>query len=192
MNEEHRRFAIDDFLDEVKAHRDDRGYLARLKRGLAEGTEDQAWGILAVQHFDFSDAVKRKVWATVGGLAATLLAAGLFKTEGQENMGTVVRHITNADGKADESRVKSYETKLRRLLNCTSTVELCDLVIGVVRQASAKSIAVNCRQLYFDLNGWDDQEKREKSRVRWTQDFYRVEKEQDGQKPESKGKEDAE
>lgn len=192
MNEEPKRFAIDDFLDEVKAHRDDRGYLARLKRGLAEGTEDQSWGILAVQHFDFSNAVKRKVWATVGSLAATLMDAGLFKTEGWENMGMVMRHIMNADGKADESRVRTYETKLRRLLNCTSTVELCDLVIGVVRQAAAKGVTVNCRQLYFDLNGWDDQEKREKSRVRWAQDFYRVEREQDGQMSGFKGKGDAE
>ena len=192
MNEEPKRFAIDDFLNEVKAHRDDRSYLARLKRGLAEGTEDQAWGILAVQHFDFSDAVKRKVWATIGGLAVTLVDAGLLKTEGWENMGTVMRHIMNVDGKADESRVKTYETKLRRLLNCTSTVELCDLVIGVVRFAEAKNIAVNCRQLYFDLNGWDDPEKREKSRVRWTQDFYRVEQERDGQTSETNVKEAAE
>ena len=192
MNEEHKRFAIDDFLDEVKAHRDDRGYLARLKRGLADSTEDQAWGILAVQYFNFSDALKRKVWATVGGLAATLMDAGLLKTEGWENMGTVMRHIMNADGKADESRVKTYETKLRRLLNCTSTVELCELVVGVVRMAESMGVAVNCRQLYFDLNGWDDPEKREKSRVRWAQDFYRVEQEQDGLTSESNGKGDVE
>ena len=192
MNEEPKRFAIDDFLDEVKAHRDDRGYLARLKRGLAETTEDQAWVTLAVQRFDFSNTVKRKVWATIGGLAATLMDAGLLKTDGWENIGTVMRHIMNADGKADESRVKTYETKLRRLLNCTSTVELCELVVGVVRQAEAKGIAVNCRQLYFDLNGWDDSEKREKSRVHWAQDFYRVEQEQDGQVPASNGKEVAE
>lgn len=192
MTEEPKRFAIDDFLDEVKAHHDDRGYLARLKRGLAEGTEDQAWGILAVQHFNFSDVVKRKVWTTIGGLAATLMDAGLLKTEGWENMGTVMRRIIHADGKADESRVKTYETKLRRLLNCTSTIELCDLVIGIVRLAEAKGVAVNCRQLYFDLNSWDDPKKRENSRVHWAQDFYRVEQEQDGQMSESNGKGSAE
>lgn len=192
MNEEPKRFAIDDFLNEVKAHRDDRGYLARLKRGLAEGTEDQAWGILAVQHFDFSDAVKRKVWATVGGLAATLEDAGLLKVEGWENMGMVMRRIMNVEGNVDESRMKAYEAKLRRLLNCTSTIELCDLVVGIVRLAESKRVEVNCRQLYFDLNGWDDQEKREKSRVHWAQDFYRVEQEQDGQTSESNGKGNAE
>lgn len=191
MTEELKRFAIDDFLDEVKVHCDDRGYLARLKRGLADGTEDQAWSTLAVQHFDFSNAVKRKVWATVGGLSATLMDAGLLKTEGWENMGTVMRHIMNADGKADESRIRTYEAKLRRLLNGSSTVELCDLVVGIVRLAEAKGVAVNCRQLYFDLNGWDDLEKREKIRVRWAQDFYRVEQEKDKQMPVSNGKGDA-
>ena len=183
---------IDDFLDEVKAHRDDRGFLARLKRGLAEGTEDQAWGILAVQHFDFSNAAKRRVWSVIGGLAANLVDAGLLKTEGRENMGTVMRLVMHADGKADESRMKTYETKLRRLLNCDSTVELCDLVIGVVRLAEAKGVAVNCRQLYFDLNGWDEPVKREKYRVSWAQNFYRVEQEQDGQISESDGKGNAE
>lgn len=199
MTEEPKRFAIDDFLDEVKAHRDDRGFLARLKRGLAEGTEDQAWGILAVQHFDFSNAAKRRVWSVIGGLAANLVDAGLLKTEGRENMGTVMRLVMHADGKADESRMKkdesrmkTYETKLRRLLNCDSTVELCDLVIGVVRLAEAKGVAVNCRQLYFDLNRWDDPEKREDIRIHWAQDFYRVEQEQDGQISESDGKGNAE
>ena len=178
MTEEPKRFAIDDFLDEVKAHRDDRGYLARLKRGLAESTEDQSWCVLAVQRFDFSNAVKRRVWASIGGLAASLVDAGLLKAEGWENMGSVMRQIMSADGEVDESRMKTYETKLRRLLNCTCTVELCELVIGVVRQAEAKGVSVNCRQLYFDLNGWDDPEKREKSRVRWAQSFYHVEQDQ--------------
>lgn len=182
MTEEPKRFAIDDFLDEVKKHHDDRGYLARLKRGLAEGTEDQSWGVLAAQHFDFSNTVKRRVWASIGGLAAALVDSGLLKTEGRENMGAVMRQIMNADGKADENRMRTYETKLRRLLNCTSTVELCGLVVCVVRQAEAKGVAVNCRQLYFDLNGWDDSEKREKSRVRWAQSFYRDEQDQDGSK----------
>ena len=187
MTEEPKRFAIDDLLDEVKAHHDDRGYLARLKRGLADGTEDQAWGILATQKFDFSNAVKRKVWATVGGLSAVLVDAGLLRTEGRENLGAVMRHLMNVDGKADESRRRTYEAKLRRLLNCTDAVELCDMVVGVVRQAEAKGVAVNCRQLYFDLNGWDDPDKREKSRVRWAQAFYRG----DGQELSPDGKERA-
>lgn len=170
------RYPIDDFLDEVKSHREDRGYLARLKHGLAEGTEDQAWGILAMQGFDFSNAAKRKVWATVGGLAAILVDDGLLKTDGWDNMGVVMRRIMNSVKSVDESRRKTYEMKLRRLLNCTSAVELCELVAEAVRQAAAKGISVNCRQLYFDLNGWDDIEKREKSRVHWAQDFYRNER----------------
>lgn len=176
---EEKRYAIDDFLDAIRSERDDRGYLARLRRGLSENTEDQAWGILAAQRFDFTDGVKRKIWATVGGLAATLLPDGLMATEGFATLGAVLKCLMHADGKPDESRRLSYEGKLRRLLNCSSATELCDLVVAIVRMADAKGVTVNCRQLYFDLNGWDDCEKREKTRVQWTKDFYRFEKEND-------------
>lgn len=176
MAEESKRYTIDDFLDEVKEHRDDRGYLAHLKRGLATGTEDQAWSILAAQRFDFTDAVKRKIWAVVGGLSASLVNDGLLRTEGWDGMGTVLRHIMNAEGRPDENRTKNYETRLRRLLNCTDSAELCKMIVGVVQLAQSKVVPVNCRQLYFDLNGWDDPKKREAIRVRWASDFYRTEK----------------
>lgn len=167
------RYPIDDFLEEIRARREDRGFLSRLRRGLVPATEDRAWGILAVQGFNFSDPVKRKVWQTVGAVAAQMVADNALVVEGWTNLGSVLRALAWVNGKPSESTARTYDTKLRRLLNCSSTEELCDLAVGVCRMAAAKGVPVNCRQLYFDLNGWNDPDRREKTRVNWAIQYHR-------------------
>ena len=176
-----KRYPIDDFLDEIRSHREDRGYLSRLRRGLPSTTEDQAWGILVAQGFNFLDPVKRRIWLTIGAVAAMLEPDNLVRTDKGENLGAVLHGLAWEKGKKPRENVsRTYETKLRRLLNCSSTEELCDLAVGVCRMAAAKGIPVNCRQLYFDLNGWDDPDRREKTRVNWTIQYHRPQEGREG------------
>ena len=186
MSEE-KHYPIDGLLSEIMsaAGREDRGFLAELRSGLTENQQERAWPILARQGFNFTDQVERKIWLTVGGLAALLAPSKLIASE-WASLGAVMRKIKEGNPDKSESGLKTYEAKFRRLLNCADGEELCEVVVGIVRAAERKGVKVNCRQLYWDLHGWSDEEKREKIRVRWTQDFYGVFEKSEGAKTDAK------
>ena len=176
MNEQ-TDYPIDFFLKKVKqaAEKDDRGYLAELRRGLSETTQDQAWEHLIPYCTDFdTNAAHRAVWCTVGGLAALLVPDGLVSSERWNNLGTTMRTIAKG-GEGDEAKaLKSFEPKFRRLLSCGDVVSLCELVVGIGRTADVKDVPVNLRALFWDLWDWDDPDKREDIRLKWAKQYYRV------------------
>jgi len=174
MSEERKQYAIDALLAEIFARSEDRGFLAELRRGLNPSTEEQSWPHIAkYASLVFDDESRRRVCAVVGALAATLVPDGLC-TDGYASIGVVMRKIKEGEPSLGESGIKSYETKFRRLLNSPTTLDLCDLVSEVGRNAARKRVVVNCRSLFWDLWKWDDAEAREKIRVRWARDFYGV------------------
>ena len=170
-------YPIDRFLKKVAqaVARDDRGYLAELRRGLGETTQDQAWEHLISYCSDFdTDAAHRAVWCAVGGLAALLVPDGLVSNEPWNNLGTTMRAIAKG-GEGDEAKaLKSFEPKFRRLLSCGNTVSLCELVVGIGRTAAVKGVPVNLQALFWDLWNWDDPDKRERIRLKWAKQYYRV------------------
>ena len=125
--DEKKDYPIDRFLRDVAqaVARDDRGYLAELRRGLGGTTQDQAWEHLIPYCSDFdTDAAHRAVWCAVGGLAALLAPDGLVSNEPWNNLGTTMRTIAKG-GEGDEAKaLKSFEPKFRRLLSCGDTVSL--------------------------------------------------------------------
>lgn len=176
-----KNYPIDGLLAEIAsaAARDDRGFLAELRSGLNENVQEKAWPIIARQRFRFTDAVERKIWLTVGGLAA-LLAPAKLNVTGWASLGAVMRRIKEGDSNKSDSGLQSYEAKFRRVLNCPDSDELCDVVIGIVRTAERKSVGVDCRQLFWDLRNWNDEARREEIRLRWTRDFYGAFERQEG------------
>ena len=166
-------YSIDEFLDEIKdrARKDDRGYLAKLRRGLSPATEAQAWPIIARQKFDFTNQVKRRVWTMVGAWAALLISDGCY-TDSYTSLGSVLRKLLGEH--PSDGQQRSYDAKLRRLMDSSDIGELCDLVSEIVRMASQKRVEVNCRMLFWEIYNWDNIEKREGVRIRWTRDFYSI------------------
>ena len=164
---------IEDFLKNIRqiVARDDRGHLAKLRRGLSDTTQEQAWPLVVPWCSRFEDETNRKVWCTVGGAAALLFASNLG-TEQYQSLGSVMQEI--ATGTDQQNGIKSYEAKFRRILNSPDTIDLCDLAVGIIYTAEKKSININCKTLFWDLLEWDDPDKREKIRVRWARDFYRI------------------
>jgi len=166
---------IDAFLERIlsAATRDDRGYLATLRRGLSDTTQEQAWPLVIPWCARFEDVANRKIWCTIGGVAALLFPAKLG-IETYASLGSVMRKL--ATGTAVQDGILSYEAKFRRILNSPDAVDLCNLVVGIVRTAERKGIPINCKSLFWDLLSWIDHNKREDVRVRWAQDFYRASK----------------
>ena len=176
MNEQ-KDYPLDRFLREVTqaVAKDNRGYLAELRRGLSETTQEQAWEHLIPYCADFdADAAHRAVWCAVGGLAALLIPDGLVSTEPWSNLGTTMRTIAKGSEGDEAKTLKSFEPKFRRILSCGDAVSLCELVIGIGRAAAVKGIPINLRNLFWDLWNWDDLEKREAIRLKWAKQYYHV------------------
>ena len=176
MNEQ-TDYPIDRFLKKVAqaVAKDDRGYLAELRRGLSETTQDLAWEHLIPYCSDFdTDAAHRAIWSAIGGIAALLVLDGLTSTESWNNLGTTMRTIAKGDEGDVTKALKSFEPKFRRLLSCGDTISLCELVIGIGRTASVKGVSVNLRALFWDLWNWNDPDKREAIRLKWAKQYFRV------------------
>lgn len=171
-------YPIDRFLWEVAeaVRKNDRGKLAELRHGLSKTTQYQAWKHLIPYCGDFdSDAAHRAVWCAVGGLAAVLLPDGLSENKLWSNLGTTMHDLAKGGDLDDETKaLKSYEPKFRRMLSCTDTVSLCEMVVGIVRAAEVKRVPVNLRNLFWDLWNWDNPDKREETRLRWAKQYFQI------------------
>lgn len=174
--------AIEGFLTKIReaADRDDRGYLATLRRGLSDTTQQQAWSLIVPWCNNFEDETERKIWCTVGGLAA-LLSRSNLDCRTKASLASAMRQIDEKRKKSKEDSNKEEqdgrkpsERKFRRILDSSDAIDLCNLVVPVVRMAEREGIPLNCLDLFWDLIRWNDQIKRDKIRVRWTRDFYRV------------------
>ncbi len=176
MEEKH-DYPIDRFLREVAqaAAKDNRGYLAELRRGLSITTQDRAWEHLIPFCTDFdTDSAHRSTWCAVGGLAALLVPLGLVTTERRNNLGTTMRDIAKGSDNDETKSMKSFEPKFRRLLSCGDTVSLCELIIGIGRTAAVKEVPMNLRELFWNLWNWEDPGKREEIRLKWAKQYYRI------------------
>lgn len=172
---EDKKLPIDNLLGEIFARREERGFLARLRRGLNEDTEDQAWPSIVRRCRNFSDAIERKIWLTVAGLAAIMIPAEL-NVPWNCSIGTLLGRQyleeKKRSGKKEDDGKSPYEIMLRKLLNSHDSSELCESVVGVVRSAERKGLQLNCRGLFLDLMDWNDEVKRDRVRLQWTRDFY--------------------
>ena len=178
--DETKEYPIDRFLAFAReaARRDDRGTLAELRRGLSPSTQEQAWQHVVPYCSRFEDETSRTVWCTIGGLAALLMPRGLEAPadDTYRNLGTTMRELAKGTGEGDIGKaLKTFEPKFRRLLSCGDTVSLCEQVVGIGRTAEVKGVRLNLRGLFFDLAGWSDSDKREKTRLRWAKAYFRAE-----------------
>ncbi|MBW1988647.1 MAG: type I-E CRISPR-associated protein Cse2/CasB [Deltaproteobacteria bacterium] len=137
------------FLEHLESLRDkgDRGALAQLRRGLANGPEQDP-------------GVFRHVFPFVAGRPrdedVCLLLASLFALHpepgGQGNMGDVFRRIR---GVTDSD---SVEGRFMALLNCRGE-DLSLHLRHAVSLAKANDVPVNWKQLLTDLRLWDHERR---------------------------------
>ena len=172
-----KEYPIDRFLQQVSqaAAKDDRGYLACLRRGLSKGQEMRSWEYLIPYCERFEDPALRAVWCTIGGLAAILFKEHLVTDERWNNLGTTMRALATESGESEENKaLKSFEPKFRRLLECDDTISLCEIVVRIGRAAAVKGVKVNLRGLFWDLWNWSEERKRDKIRLEWAKQYFRV------------------
>lgn len=173
-----KEYPIDRFLQWVieLVRKDDRGTLAELRRGLSETTQNRAWEHLIPYSADFAEnADHRIIWCAIGGLAAILIPNELLSSEPWNNIGTTMRTLAKGGGENDETKaLKTFEPKFRRVLSCDDTHSLCEMIVGIGRTAAVKSVSMNLKSLFWDMWNWNDQDKRERIRLQWAKQYFKV------------------
>lgn len=151
---------IERFIDYLTTQVEDRGVMADLRHGLSRATEYRAWPHIA-PWCKFDDDRERRIWLTT--------AAGFAihqRTANFGNMGTVLRSLATGDGRGEKG-LETFDARFRRLLACSSAVEVCDHLAGVLRAAERKSVSINFTQLFTDLKYWGDRVK-----VQWAAKYW--------------------
>jgi len=139
-----------------------RGPLALLRRGLSEGTQQDAWPVLGRLFGEL--AVGHPVFETIAGCFALY---PFEKAPAIGNFGETTRRTMPDEKMRDE---KEPHTRFRRLLACDDQEAICQHVPHVVRLAkSSKDAPVNYRQLFLDLWWWNDRTK-----VEWAKAYWQV------------------
>jgi hypothetical protein len=140
-----------------------RGPLARLRRGLNEATRQDAWPVLGRLFGEL--AVDHPVFETVGGCFA------LYPFESAPAVGNFGKTMRGAMGDKMKEE-KEPHTRFRRLMACDSRDEICQHIRYAVRFAKSQNASVNYRQLFLDLwswPGWNDRTK-----VDWAKAYWNV------------------
>ena len=140
----------------------DRGALARLRRGLSATTRQDAWTVLG-PHFG-PIAVGHPVYETVAGCFALHPAA---QPPAIGNLGETMREALG-----DKIREgKEPHARFRCLLACSSRDEICQHVRHAVRLAKSRTVPVpvNYRRLFEDLWWWN-----ERTKIEWAKAYWQV------------------
>lgn len=140
-----------------------RGPLARLRRGLSEATRDEAWPVLGRLFGEL--AVGHPVFETVAGCFA------LYPIEAAPNIGNFGETMRQTMPDEKMQSEKEPHTRFRRLLACDSRDDICQRVRHAVRLANSKDAPVNYRQLFVDLWWWND---RTRTKVEWAKAYWQV------------------
>jgi len=136
----------------------DRGPLARLRRGLSPTSRHEAWPVLGAILGPMG--IGNEVIATVAGC----FALHPKHDAGAGNFGATMRELVPVEKRRDPAE---SHARFRRLLAGGSSVEICALVPHAVRLAKSKDAAVNYRQLLVDLWYWGERSKLEWARQYW-------------------------
>ncbi|SMB83542.1 CRISPR-associated protein, Cse2 family [Pasteurella testudinis DSM 23072] len=156
---------MQDFVDYIITQcQNDKGFAAKIKRADNPNTEYYSWDIL-VRFIDLTKDYERLPYAYI----AAAIADGKVLKNGDLGIGRVLSKCydtANTVGNQEEPA----KIKLRRLLACQNTTEICAALRPIFSLIRAKGFAANLDyvRLLANLCWFNEQTKRD-----WAMDFYR-------------------
>lgn len=144
----------------------DTGFAAKMRRADNPATEDQSWATLAAFEVDLGRDSERLPFAVVGAA----ICRSNSSTDGENGIGAA---LASSYEVADIEHVeKAAESRLRRLLACASTAELCQILRPVLRLVADKSrLSLSYARLLADMLRFESRYQ-EDIKKRWAMDFY--------------------
>lgn len=141
-------------------NKSDTAFQAIMRRADNPNQCSAAWEFL-VPFCDLGNDHQRLCFSLVGAA----IAREKPENDGSQNLGTALRRICQGQ----EDAVERESRRLRRLLACDSAQELVPVLRPVVQYIQSMGGASICYQeLLTDMIYWS-----EKTKIKWTGDFYR-------------------
>jgi CRISPR system Cascade subunit CasB len=140
----------------------DNGFSARLKRADNPATEYQSWELLANFNIDLEKEWERLPYCTVGAALARAKPAA----NGKLPFGTAIAACFDEGNQSDQAKAR-----LRRLLACTSSTEVCRILRPLLALMVSRGVTPDFAQLLEQLL-WYSGDSQERIRTRWAQTFY--------------------
>jgi CRISPR system Cascade subunit CasB len=156
----HRGTAFVDYL--FQRGQQDKGFAARLRRGDNPSTEYQCWETLAAFGVNLEHANERVPFALV---AAAVLRSDQT-TNGKLQIGQAIARSFDDGNQSDQAK-----TRLRRLLACEDSEEVCRILRPLLRLIQSRvTQPLDYAALLEDLHWFHADSTRIKAR--WAQQFY--------------------
>lgn len=147
-----------DFIEYVLGRmKNDNAFGAALRRADNPATEYQSWEYLA-GWCDLEKAWERRPFATI----ASAIASAKPAADGSLGIGKAIAACYEDGNKSD-----SAKSKLRRLLACDSTEEVCVVLRPLLSLIASRGVHLSYGQLLNELLYFG-----EKTKEKWAVDFY--------------------
>jgi CRISPR system Cascade subunit CasB len=141
-----------------------KGDAAALRRADNPNTEYQAWEILAGFGINLVSENERLPFVVIAADIARVRPA----TNGIIKIGEAITRGYNDGNQSDQAKAK-----LRRLLACDTTSEVCRILRPLFSLIASKcTTALNYVELLDQLCWFSHDESRQNIKARWAQDFY--------------------
>jgi CRISPR system Cascade subunit CasB len=160
MSERTQKF-VDYIIQRVQTNK---GVGAALKRADNPSTEYQAWEVLAGFGVKLDSENERLPFA----LIAAAIARAKPNANGKIKIGQAITRCYADGNQSDQAKAK-----LRRVLACDSTAEVCRILRPLFSLIEAKGdVKLDYSELLNQLLWFSQEESRQRTKARWAQDFY--------------------
>ncbi|WP_036082592.1 type I-E CRISPR-associated protein Cse2/CasB [Leptospirillum ferriphilum] len=157
-----RNLAFVDYI--VRRCEANNGIRAGLKRADNPNTEYQGWDVLAGFGIDLTNESERLSHAIIGADIARTKASG----NGPFGIGRAIARCYTEGNKDDQAK-----SRLRRLLACDSLREAILVLRQVFRLIESRGAGtLNYASLLGELRWFNHEDSRNRTKVRWAQEFY--------------------
>jgi CRISPR system Cascade subunit CasB len=146
------------FISSIINHKNDVNYISKWKRADNPNQEYQAWELLVPWCKELTNPYEREPLATIGAA----FARRKTDTDGQLNFGRALYHCY------PENNSGPGTSRLRRMLACSDTLEVCKMIKPCLSLIASKDINLNYSSLLNDIKYFS-----ERTKLFWAQEFYR-------------------
>lgn len=159
MNVSRPEWYVNSVIERIKK---DTAMAAALKRADNPASEYKSWEYLADYKVDLEKARERIPYITV----SAALARAKPDSDGKLLLGEAIARCGKDPMPGDQERAR-----LRRLLACDSSEEVCAVLRHLLGFIAARDVRISYGKLLSDLV-WFDKDP-QKTRARWAQSFFR-------------------
>lgn len=149
------------FIAYIKGNYANRGFMADMRKASSTSTRHYAWPMMA-PFCDLQDPAQEEAFSLVG----YALARSKKDMPNTGNLGATLRVLTCLD-KRFPGKGGPTDGRMKRLLACRSSVEMCRLLRPMMGLIQSKGVGVDHTKLLEDILGWGETVRRN-----WAAAYY--------------------